>query len=226
MNNQKIVGYSLRSQDNDSYMFPEDMSLVIRRNAQIRLKDYESGAVLELPEITALDKEQNRCPFCGYRLNFHPHNPRYKVRNKLTDISVTYDGQTIVSTKFKKFCEENKLEGIIFRGFESDKNCFQMVVTREIEFDAARRKTRFEHFCPVCKNYESVVGADPTYLSTSIPLSSGIFRTNLLFASGNEKHPLFLVSIDTKSKLEKSKLIGSEFSPAYGNEATNSDEGK
>ncbi len=48
------------------------------------------------------------------------------------------------------------------------------------------------------------------------PLEDGFYRSDLLFASGNEKHPLIFVGIKTKAKLEATNLNGLEFAPVYG----------
>lgn len=157
-----------------------------------------------------------KCNGCGYRLDFSPTNPKYVLRGTKRDISATYDGQTIVSKAFKEFCERNKYSGLEFRPFENDPSHFHFIVNRQVKFDAKRRGVRFENLCPQCGNYESVVGGKPAYLIIAEPLVDGFFRSDLLFASGNEKHPLTLVGIETKTKLKAAKLRGLEFSPAYG----------
>jgi hypothetical protein len=134
------------------------------------------------------------------------------------DISHTYDGQTIVSKAFKEFCEKNEYRWIKFGEFENDPNHFHLILRRVVKFDAVRRKTRFEHLCPHCGNYESIVGVKPAYLLVNEPLGDGFYRSDLLFASGNEKHPLTFVGIQTRAKLKLSGLKGLEFAPAFGTE--------
>jgi hypothetical protein len=157
-----------------------------------------------------------KCEACGYRLDFLRTNPNYVLRGSKRDLSATYDGQTIVSKAFKEFCERNEYRGLKFAIFENDPDHFHLILTRVVKFDAAKRKTRFDKLCPECGNYESVVGATPSFLLVSDPLKDGFYRTDLLFGSGNEKHPLELVGTATKAKLEAAKLKGLEFKPAYG----------
>lgn len=157
-----------------------------------------------------------RCSRCGYRLNFEPHNPAYRLRSKRDDISATYDGQLVVSTAFKNVCLEAGYRGPAFLGFDTDPNHHHLIVTPQIAFDAQRRETRFENLCSVCGNYESIVGTRPCYLLVDEPLPDDFFRTDLMFASGNEKHPLVVVGIETKARLLAAGLKGLEFSPAYG----------
>ena len=211
-----VVGFFLSAQDDGSYMFAEDISNEIRLRSQRRIAEYHAGTISNTLKITEDNRKQNKCPLCGYRLDFQPYNKDYKRKNKTSDIGFTYDGQAIVSTKFKQFCLDRRLEGVIFREFENDKGCFQMIVTREAAFDSKRRRTRFQNLCPVCGNYESVIGATPVCLLTAELLPTGIFRSDLYFADGNAKHPLTLVSPDVKIAMKEARLKGLEFSPAYG----------
>ncbi len=157
-----------------------------------------------------------KCDGCGYRIDFSATNSKYCFKHSGVDISATYDGQTIVSRAFKDFCECSNYRGIKFGVFDNDSHHFHFIVTREIKFDANRRKTRFENLCPQCGNYESVVGAKPAYLLIAKPLHDGFYRSDLLFGDGNEKHPLTLIGIETKAKLEAANLNGLEFALAYG----------
>lgn len=183
-----VIGYSLDAQDNDSDMFEDDAPL-------------------------------ETCPRCGYRLNFEATNPDYQLRNKKKrDISATYDGQLIVSKSFRDFCLEKDISGAEFRPFRRDSQHFHFVVQPQIKFDSERTKTRFLKLCAECGNYESVIGSFPCYLQRSGPLEPGFFRTDLLFASGNEKSPIILVAPATKVLLEKSGLKGLEFESAHGSE--------
>lgn len=170
---------------------------------------------------TAMFEEEDavpRCPHWGYRLNFEPHNPAYRLRLRRDDIGATYDGQLVVSTSFKNVCLKAGYKGPTFLSFETDPDHHHLIVAPQVAFDAKRRGTRFENLCPVCGNYESVIGARPCDLLVDDPLADEFFRTDLMFASGNEKHPLVIVGIKTKERLLAAGLKGLEFSPAYGRE--------
>jgi hypothetical protein len=106
-------------------------------------------------------------------------------------------------------------KGLVFDEFLKDKTHFHFMVENIVKFDAVKRGTVFERVCNVCKNYQSVVGATPSYLLQSRPLSDGFYRTDLLFGSGDRKSPIILVGSETKAKLESAKLKGLTFSPAY-----------
>jgi len=192
-----VIGYTLSGPDNGTFMFREKS---------------------DLP----------RCDACGYPLDFLAHNPKYQFRKRErdsqkdgyvkrgADLSSTYDLHYIASERFRDFCLGEGYEGLVFREFEKDKSHFDLVVEKEVQFDAARRGTVFERFCKTCKNYESVVGATPAYLSRKTPLSDGFYRTDLLFGSQDRKSPLILVGSETKARLETANLNGLSFSPAYG----------
>ncbi len=193
-----IVGYILYGHDNGTYMFE--------------------------PDTDTLQK----CSNCGYRLDFSANNPNYQFTEDFqplymdfavtpdNPLSTTNDGQVIVSKVFRDFCLEQRYQGLKFLEFSEDRNHFHFIVLSHVRFNAAASKTRFERLCPVCGNYESVIGSIPAFLKTAKPLAGGFYRSDLLFASGNEKHPLIIVGIDTKTKLESAGFKGLEFEPAYG----------
>jgi hypothetical protein len=193
----KVVGYTLSVPDNGTFMF---------RDAS----------------------ELERCEACGYVLTFMSHNPAYQLRKREADyqhdgyfkrgadLSATYDSYYVASKRFRDFCLGQSYEGLIFLEFAKDKNNFNFMVKRTVKFDARRRGTVFERLCRVCKSYESVVGATPSYLLRSKPLRDGFYRSDLLFGSGDRKSPDIFVGVETKSKLEAAKLKGLTFLPAYG----------
>jgi hypothetical protein len=195
------VGYSLSIPDNGTFMFREKSAL-------------------------------RRCPACGYSKRFMLHNPAYRANRREVDYkydgyfkrnadcSSTYDSYFIVSDRFKEFCLNEGYPGLVFREFENDKTHFNFMVKRTVKFDAIRRDTTFEKFCRACKNYESVVGATPSYLLRSKPLRDGFYRTDLMFGSGDTKSPVIIVGVETKAKLERAKLKGLTFAPAFGVETS------
>jgi hypothetical protein len=104
----------------------------------------------------------------------------------------------------------------MFDQFTNDPTCFHFRVRRKVKFDVKRRGTLFEKYCRICKNFESVVGATPSYLVRSKPLTDNFYRTDLLFGSAGRRNPVILVGPETKKKLELKKFKGLVFLPAYG----------
>jgi hypothetical protein len=133
----------------------------------------------------------------------------------MPDISATYDGFYIVSARLRE-CVEHALDDVQFDRFTTTESYFNLRPQRVVEFDYERSGTRFIKKCDDCGNFESVVGIGrPPYLRVDSPILNGIFRTDILFASGNEKHPLIMVGIDTKADLENCRLHGLEFSEVH-----------
>ena len=174
--------YSLSGYDNDSYMC--------------------SSANRVFEGIEGLEV----CSKCGYRTDFEYINKKFRVKRRTNDISYTYDGYCIVSLKFKEACERAHLKGVQFTKLPGDKEYFHLKSNCIIEFDTASRKTRFENKCELCGNYESIVGATPAFIKGD--LESDICRTDIMFGSGNTKHPMILISEKVKEVFEREKLNG------------------
>jgi hypothetical protein len=162
------------------------------------------------------DSSLKKCPTCGYRLDFFAHNPQYTLRSAEHDLCATYDGQLIGTLAFKRFCELQNYSGVVFHEFDLDEIHFHVTFEHIVAFDTVRRKTRFEKLCPTCGNYESVVGAKPAYLKLDSSLSDGFYRSDLLFASGNEKRPAKFVATMTKEKMLAAGIKGITFHETKG----------
>lgn len=173
-----LVGYVLYGQDNGSHMYYNAKGLKV-------------------------------CSKCGYKVDPEYVNPELRIRKRNYDFSYTYDGCCIVSLKFKEFCDRWHYTGLIFKKLPSDPDFFYLIVEPQLQFDSESGHTKFENLCPECGNYESVCGVGFGILKNiSNPLPDAFFRTDLSFASGNEKSPLMIVGIETLQKLEKEKISG------------------
>jgi hypothetical protein len=157
-----------------------------------------------------------KCASCNYKIDFLKYNPDYFAKKLVLDVSATYDGFCVFSQKFRDFCLRKNFENVEFQRFSKLKSYYNIVVNNVVTFDSERRKTRFLEKCLTCGNYESIVGAHPVYLKLSEPILTGIYRSDLFFASGNSKHPLIFAGIETMAEMKKEKLTGLEFSKAFG----------
>ncbi len=181
-----IVGYTVSVYDNGTDMFEHD------------------------------DPKLERCPACGYRTNFFAHNSFYRQpRKRRSDLLCTYDDALIATRSFRDFCEKNEYRDVKFLEFRNDPDHFHFQAQKIVTFNAKRRGTKFIAYCPVCENYESVIGADPAYLEVEEPLADGFYRTDILFGPKNAKGPQLLVGCETKTKIEAAKLKGMIFREAY-----------
>lgn len=151
------------------------------------------------------------CPACGYGTVSAETNPEFKLKKRNLDVSFTYDGACIVSSAFKAICTNEA--GAQFHSLPNASGFYRFTASQVVPFDAERRLTRFQGLCGHCRNYESVVGATPAYLKgASSPLQRGVYRTDLLFGSGNGKSPLLIVTPDVQEAIQSAKLRGAEFS--------------
>ena len=181
-----VVGYTVTGRDNGTVMFQEN------------------------------DPNLRRCPACGFRTDFFAHNPLYRqVRKRRSDLLFTYDNIPIVSQAFRSFCLDHGYANIDFLEFEDDPAHFHLQVNNILPFNAKKRETRFIDYCPVCENYKSVIGATPAYLEIRAPLEEGLYRSDLLFASGNGKGPLLIVGRQTRVSMEAVGLKGLLFEEAF-----------
>ena len=129
-----------------------------------------------------------RCPSCGNLIN--KWNSAYlqvdvppSVR---MDISMTYDGVTIVTAAFEKIATGNGLRGLQFHHLRPEFSA--LTSARRVRFDAVSRRTRFENQCGRCGQYEAVAGATPAFLCSPVDVGRDEFVwTDVEFGSGDEK---------------------------------------
>lgn len=128
------------------------------------------------------------------------------------------DGRCIVSDKFKIFCERSEYDSLCFYELPSEPHFYAFSVTRVVAFDAEKRKTRFDGYCNVCNRYYSVAGAEPVFLMDDPKfLEKAFYATDILFGSGNEKHPLLIVGPSTCHSMIGEGFRGIYYRPIFRN---------
>ncbi|MBL0745583.1 hypothetical protein [Chryseolinea lacunae] len=185
-------------------------------------KDKKTKAIIGYV-ITPLDNDSvmlddravpERCPLCHYIVDFDYHNPFFKLKRKTYDFSCPYDIGIITSLKFKEFCVREGYKNIQFKEFEREPNFFHFITRKILPFDAKKVKSRFGKLCPVCKNYDTLVGTDPpTLIGISKPLKDGFYSSDLCFGSYDKKNPLIIIGIETQAKLKREKFTGIDYEP-------------
>ncbi len=125
---------------------------------------------------------------------------KVSIKNGI-EISCSYDGFTIVSDKFKKFCESEKYTNLEFIQFQDSPKYFWFKVNNILEYDSVRRGTEFINYSEKCKGYSDIIGADPACLKRKSKIEDGFFRTDLFFGSNASKSPLYIIGIETRQKL-------------------------
>lgn len=165
-------------------------------------KSHMTGSCEKLfAELTDLPK----CKVCGYRTDYRYNNPAFVLKRKGFDFSSTYDGITVVSLRFKEFCEHNNYENLVFIPLLKAPNYFQFYIKENFVEYTAHRK---ENFCESCEQFESIIGPGMNLEKIYEPLVDGFYQSDLWFASGNEKHPIVVIAPETFQKMKAEKFKG------------------
>jgi hypothetical protein len=123
------------------------------------------------------------------------------------DVSYSHDCVLIVNHRFKELIDINGISGMGFRPIQRNLYAARPIIT--VAFDFVRRGTRFLNRCESCGEYESVVGATPVILMPGeVVPDNGFARTDIEFASNDEKHPIVLCGDHVARTLRKTKLRG------------------
>lgn len=203
----KMFKFSI--QDNDSYAFrerpePWTKDKVAYRMYQ-KLTPNMSGE--SMPSI-------RRCNVCGAILaKWEEPLNGLKVKKRRLDISCTFDGVSIVSQRFKDVVESNALIGLEFTRLPDDGDFYSIQATHIVHVDPEKSMTRFVEQCPTCGIYESVVGPYTVLREGETIPECGFARTDLEFASGDEKHPQLLCGQEVADVLLSANLKGVDLIP-------------
>ena len=164
------------------------------------------------------DPKVRRCPECKFRLDFLSTNQEYTFKKSFNPkvagvgpsvsttapLSYTYDICAIASAGFKEFCDAQGYQGLEFAPFSNDYSHFHLISHNIIRIDAEKSKLRFGKRCPTCHNYAYTVFRNPPVcyaLQGEYP-GDGIYRSDVLFADGDDKHPLMIIGPETKEKFK------------------------
>ncbi len=149
------------------------------------------------------DIELNACAKYSNIYDLNIVNPNFKVPKRAKNISTTYEGYTIVSEKFKTFCEVEKYEGLEFVTLPSSPEYYWFKVHNILEYDTDARLTRFLNYNEECNGYEEIIGITPVCLKTKFLLEDKFYRTNICAGSFVNKSPMYMVGEKTKEKLKE-----------------------
>ena len=178
-----MAPYILSAHDNDIYLF--------RRREDVR-----------------------RCPRCSELLAKWDEDLRAAPTRRVPklDVSYTYDGVMVCSSRFVRAVESSGLIDLAIRPLW--KGFSWVMPTLVVRFDPERRGTRFENLCPSCGRFESVIGATPAFLQPGESVAeNGFARTDLEFGSNDEKGPLIICGAYSAEVLKIARLTGIEIEP-------------
>lgn len=153
-----------------------------------------------------------RCSSCGLVTQGNYVNPTFKLKRRKFDLSYTTDGCCIVSSKFVNSLGGLSVSGLRYASLPADPGFFRILPEKVLKFDSVRRNTQFLDICSVCGRFESVVGAHPVFLIPGQAIEPAVvYRTDLEFGSGDEKHPVLIAGPAAADKMRKSRLSGVDY---------------
>jgi hypothetical protein len=148
------------------------------------------------------------CSQCGWKKDWTFVRDDFRLGQKRMDVSSTYDGMTIVSSRARKALCDIGIGADQMRELPGEPDFYALLPTDEVPFDAERRRTRFSDQCSACGLFGSVAGATPPFFKDLPQESVWIARTDLLFGSHNEHHPLIVASARVAAALLDANLTG------------------
>lgn len=193
--------YFLSPSDNDTYAF----------RARPVLTEYQEIHQSILPDMSGTSRTGlRRCEACGQLLRkWDEPLEEIRIKKRKYDYSITYDGVTIVSPRFRWCYSSNSLVGLEFRELPDDRDFFAIRPTRVVRYDADTRGTTFDKLCPKCGRFGEVIGATPVFLVSGTSIGENEFvRTDLEFGSADEQSPLVLCGQKSADVLAVAKLRG------------------
>jgi hypothetical protein len=127
-------------------------------------------------------------------------------------VSFTYDGCLIVSDNFRVAAK--RFAGAVYTPLPSQRGWFRLSVEQSVTFDIERRRTRFTKWCDECERWTQIAGATPVMLvDPPCPLPDQFLRTDQVFGSNDEQHPLTLIGPGVAQALSNARLRGLELEP-------------
>ncbi len=162
------------------------------------------GYTIIYPDTDAFMLSEVKLDECAKYSNVYDLNiidPNFKVPKRAKNISATYDGYTIVSEKFKAFCETGGYTGVEFLSLPGAPGFYWFRVHNILVCDVEARGTEFLNYSEKCKGYEEIIGITPICLKDPKVLEDRFYRTDLFAGSFERKSPTYMVGKETKKKL-------------------------
>jgi len=153
-----------------------------------------------------------RCSSCGFVTQGNYVNPAFKLKRRKYDLSYTTDGCCIVTSAFVNCLGGLSVSGLRYASLPSEPGYFRLLPERILKFDSVRRNTQFLDICSACGRFDTVMGSHPCYLIPGQTIEPAVvYRTDLEFGSGDEKHPVLIAGPEAAKKMRESRLSGVDY---------------
>ena len=151
-----------------------------------------------------------RCPTCRHLLRKWEEDLTcvpIKTFRKY-DVGGSYDGILVWSSKAKAIYESAGMTGLRFIPL-AHPNLYAVRAEPVVQYDSSCQYTRFENQCVTCGNWGFVgIGTPVVLMPGTVVPPLGFARTDLEFASKDEKSPLFICGDEAAKILKSAKLKG------------------
>jgi hypothetical protein len=162
------------------------------------------------------DDKSMKCDVCECVVAPYIFDRNIKLKKKGLDYSFTYEGGVVVSSRFKKFCQDREIENIIFAPLAQETDFFNLLVlSNPINVDVERSGIKMSSKCVQCGYYSQVFGGIDLYLCQPVPSGIGMYNTDIYWRSHYVFKQNIIVGIDTMTLLKKEKFKGLSFEKAY-----------
>lgn len=157
------------------------------------------------------NESQDGCSSCGIRWS-QSINLKFKLKRKNYDISYTYDGYCIVSSKFKEFCTMQDYNGLDFQPLPNNSTFFWFTCDNLVNLDIIRRKVVQKNYCNKCQRFYDVAGSTPAFLQKEYNISKKtIYKSDVEFGHGSFRSTIFIVNLEVFQDLKNEKFRGLYF---------------
>lgn len=157
-----------------------------------------------------------RCPRCGFLLDRDELDPEFSLdieegevidygtgeieeavthadAKRVFDFSYTYDLRPIVSARFRDAVLGSCSTPVQFADLPREAGFFVLRPIEELEWDVDRAGSRFGERCRRCGQHAYAVGPGSSVRHPDRIEGNGIYRSDVEFGDGDEKHPLVIV---------------------------------
>ena len=155
---------------------------------------------------------QGLCSVCHNLLEQIP-DLNAKIKRKKGDFFVTYDGFTLVSQKFKDFCDERHYPNLTYKEMKNMPGLYYFMPNNVFRID-----TSMLHLCnfnECCNSFDSIVGGVIKAIDFKVETNDFICRSNFFMGSRHRKGPCIIVGLETAKKMRDFGLKDVYFHDVY-----------